>query len=263
MEPIVEPLSPVLKFLPLVLLVIILIIIGFHIFKPTLRKTTWKVLGLIGVIMMLVQPFLALIWAPPEKYMGDVGRIMYMHVPQVWMALVALTINFVCSVAYLFKKSIVTDCLAEASAEVGVYFGGVGILLGAIWAKPTWGTWWTWDPRLTTAAILLVIYSGYLALRKFTDDPEKRATFSSVMGIVAFVDIPVLWFSVRWWKSMHQIQSSPATVDAAMTMVLRWSATGFLALMVAFMYHRFHVSYAARQGESTLPEMNPSPKGAQ
>jgi heme exporter protein C len=189
--------------------------------------------------------------------MGDVYRIFYAHVPQVQMAMVAMTINFVCSVAFLFKKSFVTDALAQASAEVGVFFGSIGVLLGSIWARPTWGAWWTWDPRLTTAAILLVIYLGYLALRRFVEDPDKRATWSSVMGIIAFVDVPVLWFSVRWWRSLHQTQSSTSTVDPLMSMVLLWSNVMFMAIFFVFLYQRFLAAQAARGREVALPEALP------
>jgi len=243
---------------PLLLLALVLALTGLHIFDAASRKWVWKVLLFIGVTMLIAQSVLGLWWVPPEHYMGDVYRIIYMHVPQVWMALIGMTINFGCSVLFLFKKSWVTDSLAEASASVGVYFGAVGITLGAIWAKPTWGAYWTWDPRLTTAAIMLVIYTGYLALRRFVEDPEKRATWSAVMGIIAYVDIPVLWFSVKWWRSIHQVQSSPKTVDALMTMVLRWSATTFLCLFVVFLYHRYRQAQATREREVAAPEALPA-----
>lgn len=225
------------------------------------RSAAWKVLAALGLGMFLVQPYLALVWAPPERFMGDTARIMYMHIPEVWMAMVALLVNFGCSIAFLFKKSFVTDSLAEASAEVGVFFGTLGVLLGAIWAKPTWGAWWTWDPRLTTAAILLVVYTGYLALRRFVEDPEKRATWSAVMGIVAFVDVPVLWFSVKWWRSMHQVQSNPATIDPKMTMVLWWSNAAFFAVMAVFIYQRFLAAQGARSREVALPDALPGIPG--
>jgi len=239
---------------PLLILVGVVGLLLAHAFVPSVRRWSWKAFLGIAVVMFLVQPYLALSWAPPEREMGEVQRIMYMHVPQVWMALLALTLNFCCSVAFLLKKSWVTDALAEASAEVGVYFGAVGVTLGAIWAKPTWGVYWDWDPRLTTAAIMIVIYMGYLTLRRFVEDPEKRATWSSVMGIISYVDLPVLWFSVKWWNSLHQVQSSPKTVDPDMTMVLRWSATMFLCLLSVFIIHRFRVAYAARQAEVAPPE---------
>ncbi len=242
---------------PLVLLMLVIALTGLHLFDPPSRKWVWKVILGIGVSMLMAQGFLGLFWVPPEEYMGDVYRIIYMHVPQVWMALIGMTINFACSIAFLFRKSWVSDSLAEASASVGVYFGAFGITLGALWAKPTWGAYWTWDPRLTTAAIMLVIYTGYLALRRFVEDPEKRATWSAVMGIIAYVDIPVLWFSVKWWRSIHQVQSNPKTVDTLMTMVLRWSATTFLCLFIVFLYHRYLQAVATREREVAAPEALP------
>lgn len=239
------------------LLVIAVGLILTHFFVPKTRTWVWKALLGLGILMFAIQPYLALSWAPPEREMGDVYRIIYMHVPQVWMALLALTTNAICSFAYLMKKSWVTDSIAEASAEVGVYFGIVGVTLGAIWAKPTWGVYWDWDPRLTTAAILIVIYTGYLALRGFVEDPEKRATWSAVMGIIAFVDVPILWYSVQWWNSLHQKQSSPKTVDPQMVMVLRWSATAFLCLLFVFIWHRYLHAKATRDKEVALPEALP------
>ncbi len=244
---------------PLFMLLVVVALIVAQIRHPASRGRASKVLLGIGLSMIALQGYLALVWAPPEKFMGDTGRILYMHVPQLWMSMLALTLNFVCSVLFLFKKSWVTDSMAEASGAVGVYFGFVGVSLGSIWAKPTWGAWWTWDPRLTTAAILLVAYAGYMALRKFIDDPDKRAVFSSVMGIFSGTLIPVLWFSVRWWRSMHQTQSTPKLVDPQMVMVLRWSAVAFLALLAAFLHYRFEVAMATRRRETAPPpELNDS-----
>ncbi|MDC0707351.1 cytochrome c biogenesis protein CcsA [Stigmatella sp. ncwal1] len=196
--------------------------------------------------------------APPDREMGDVQRIMYAHVPAVWIAMVALTLNFICSVTYLFKPSWKTDALAEASAEVGLLFGAVGVLLGAIWGRPTWGVYWTWDPRLTTAAILLVAYMGYMALRRFVEDAEKRAVWSAVVGIIAAVDLPIIWFSVKWWRSLHQVQSSPKTVDPAMVFPLRISAFAFLAFMIVFLIYRYRIALHERQAEVALPDALPT-----
>jgi heme exporter protein C len=181
-----------------------------------------------------------------------------MHVPELFGAAVAITLSFGCCLAYLFKKSFVTDSLAQASAEVGLLMGALGTLLGAIWAKPTWGAWWTWDPRLTSVAIMLVIYVGYLALRRFVEDPEKRATWSAVMGIIGFVDLPVVWFSVKWWRSMHQVQSSKGTMDPQMFMVWQLSIGIFLALTAVFVIQRFKIVYATSREEVALPEALPS-----
>jgi heme exporter protein C len=170
------------------------------------------------------------------------------------MALLAVSFNFFCSVIYLFKNSWKMDALAEASAEVGVLFGAVGVSLGAIWARPTWGVWWTWDPRLTTAAIMLVSYAGYLALRRFVEDPERRAVWSAVIAIIAYVDVPIIWYSVKWWKSLHQVQSSPKTVDPDMTFVLRWNAFAQLALLIFFIWSRYRIALREREREVALPD---------
>lgn len=253
------PETRLLLWAPLVLLALVVALIVTHLVDARSRRWVWKAVAAIGVAMFLALPYLGLVWVPPEKYMGEVGRILYVHVPQVWMGLLGMTVNFGCSVAFLFRRSFVADSLAEASAEVGVVLGAVGVVLGSIWARPTWGAWWTWDPRLTTAAIMLVIYMGYLTLRRFVEDPEKRATWSAVLGIIAFVDIPVLWFSVRWWKSIHQTQSNPSTVDSAMTMVLRWAATAFLCALFVFVYQRFLLAQAQRARELALPDSLPPP----
>ncbi|HEX8697207.1 MAG TPA: cytochrome c biogenesis protein CcsA [Myxococcaceae bacterium] len=202
--------------------------------------------------------YIGLAVAPPDREMGEVQRIMYVHVPAVWIALVALTLNFIASVTYLFKPSWKTDSLAEATAEVGLMFGAVGVLLGAIWGRPTWGVYWTWDPRLTTAAIMLVAYMGYMALRRFVEDPEKRATWSAVVGIIAAVDLPIIWFSVKWWRSLHQVQSSPSTMDPSMVTPLRISAFGFLAFMILFILHRYRIAMSERQAEVALPDSLPT-----
>jgi heme exporter protein C len=222
------------------------------------RKYAGVAMPVFGLLLLAVGHYWGLAVAPPDREMGDVQRIMYVHVPAVWMALLALTLNFVCSVMYLFKPSWKTDSLAEASAEVGLLFGAVGVLLGAIWGRPTWGVYWTWDPRLTTAAILLVAYMGYMALRRFVEDPEKRAVWSSVVGIIAAVDLPIIWFSVKWWRSLHQVQSTPKTVDPAMQLPLRISAYAFLAIMIVFIMHRYRIALAERNAEVALPEALPT-----
>jgi heme exporter protein C len=217
-----------------------------------------RAIFVVGLLLMVSGAWLGLSWAPPDREMGDVQRIMYAHVPSVWMALLAITVNFVSSVTYLFKNSWKWDALAEASAEVGVVFGAIGITLGSIWGRPTWGVWWAWDPRLTTAAILLVAYAGYLALRRFVENPERRAVWSSVVGIVAFVDVPLIWYSVQWWKSLHQVQSSPKTVDPQMVLALRWNAFAFLALLIFFIWTRYRIALSEREQEIALPDATSS-----
>ncbi|NOK19481.1 cytochrome c biogenesis protein CcsA [Corallococcus carmarthensis] len=207
--------------------------------------------------------WLGLAWAPPDREMGEVQRIMYVHVPLQWMAMMAMFINFVAAVTYLMRQSWKTDAMAEASAEVGLLFGTLGMITGSIWGRPTWGVYWSWDPRLTSEAILLVSYTGYLVLRRFVEDPEKRAVWSAVVAIIGAINLPIVWFSVRWWRSLHQTQSSPKTVDPQMVLPLRVSAFGMLALLILFMVHRYRIALAERQAEVALPEALPSDDPAQ
>ena len=128
--------------------------------------------------------------------MGDVQRIMYVHVPTAWNAMLALTFAFVCAVLSLWRGSWQWDTRLEAALEVGVVLSALLCMQGAIWAKPTWGVWWDWDPRLTTTAVMVFAFAGILALRQFVDDPVKRAIWSAVATIIAFVDVPIVYFSV-------------------------------------------------------------------
>ena len=221
--------------------------------RPVLMGMTGVGLGLLAL-----GNWMGLVWTPSEREMGDVYRIIYVHVPAMWMALLALTLNFGCCIAYLMKSSWKTDALAEATGEVGLLFGTYGLVLGAIWGKPTWGTYWDWDPRLTAMAIMLVTYVAYMALRRFVEDPEKRAVWSAVVGIIAAVDVPIVWFSVRWWRSLHQVQSTPKTVDPDMTLALRVNAWASLILLTLFVLHRYRTALATREAEVALPEALPT-----
>jgi len=217
---------------------------------------------LLTLALLVSGTWLGLVWSPPEREMGNVYRIIYMHVPAAWMALLAATMNFGASVSYLWKASWQKDAFAEATAEVGLLFGTIAILLGAIWGKPTWGVYWAWDPRLTTTAILLVAYAGYLALRRFVDDPDRRAVWSSVVGIVIAVDVPVVYFSVKWWKSLHQVQSTPKTLDSAMKFTLQYNGVAFLAVLVVFLVVRYRIALANRLRETTVPDAPTSARQA-
>ncbi|HZD79534.1 MAG TPA: cytochrome c biogenesis protein CcsA [Actinomycetota bacterium] len=163
-----------------------------------------RVLGLLALMGVAVSTVLSLVVSPPDAEQGDLIRLMYIHVPAAWLAYLSFSVVFVASVAYLRTGRSRWDRLAAASAEVGVVFTALTIVLGAIWAKPVWGTWWTWDPRLTTTAILLLIYVGYLAVRRLPETPSRRGRWAAVVGIAGFVDVPIVHLSVRWWRSLHQ-----------------------------------------------------------
>jgi heme exporter protein C len=147
---------------------------------------------------------LAFAWAPPDRFQGDVQRLMYVHVPAAWSALALFTVSFLASVRVLWKRSLAADRLAHAAVEVGLLFTALTLASGSLWGKPVWGVWWTWDPRLTTTAILFVLFAGYLALRRMFDDPLRRATVSAAVAIVAFADVPIVHWSVTWWEGLHQ-----------------------------------------------------------
>ena len=161
-------------------------------------------LGWLTLAALAGSAVMSLVIAPPDAEQRNAQRLMYIHVPSAWLAYLAFAVVFSASIAYLRTKRTRWDRLAAASAEVGVLFTALAIALGSIWGKPIWGTWWTWDPRLTTTAILLLIYVGYLAVRKLPDSPARKARWSAVVGIVGFLDVPIVHLSVTWWRSLHQ-----------------------------------------------------------
>ncbi|HEY3098965.1 MAG TPA: heme ABC transporter permease CcmC [Methylomirabilota bacterium] len=163
-----------------------------------------KILGWLAAIAVAAGLIMAFLVAPREVTQGNVQRIMYVHVPLILASYVAFVVLAVASLVYLVRRTAAADRIARASGEVGVLFVGLGIVTGSIWGKPTWGTWWTWDARLTSVAILFVMYLGYLLLRASIDDAERAARYSAVLGIVAALDIPLVHFAVYWWRTLHQ-----------------------------------------------------------
>ena len=209
---------------------------------PATRARRALVLVGAGVVLLLLGSWWGLFVAPPEQFMGQTQRIMYVHVPTAWNALLAITFGFGCAIAFLFKSDFKFDSYLEASIEVGVLFGFLLCCQGAIWAKPTWGVWWDWDPRLTTTAVLVFAFLGILALRNFVEDPMKRAIWSSVATIIAYVDVPIVYFSVKWWNSLHQQQSTPNTVSSVFHVPLRLNSFAILFLMTGFIMLRARVA---------------------
>ena len=199
-------------------------------------------LTLAGLVAGLVMAFGV---APREATQGNVQRIMYLHVPSVWVAYLAFGVVLVASVVYLVRRAEAADRLAHASAEVGVLFTGITIATGSIWGKPTWGTWWTWDARLTTVSILFVMYLGYLLLRGMIEDRERGARFAAVLGIVAAFNIPLVHFSVLWWRTLHQPPSLMKPGSAAMPDVIKYAlfvnSAAFTLLYVYFLTRRARV----------------------
>jgi heme exporter protein C len=207
----------------------------------------------LGVVLLLAGSYLGLFVAPAERYMGQVQRIMYVHVPTAWNWMLAVLFAFGSAVAFLFSSNYKWDSRMEAGLEVSTLFAVLLCAQGAIWAKPTWGVWWDWDPRLTSVAVLLFAFLGILALRQFVDDPARRAIWSAVATIIASVDLPIVYFSVKWWNSLHQQQSTPQTVASPFHLPLRLNALGVLFLMIGFLMLRTRVAHEKLERETAAP----------
>jgi heme exporter protein C len=208
----------------------------------------------LGVVCLLAGSYIGLAVAPAEQYMGNVQRIMYVHVPTAWNWMIAVVFAFICAIAFLYKSELKWDARLEAGLEVSALLAFLLCCQGAIWAKPTWGVWWDWDPRLTTTAVLLFSLLGILALRRFVDDPIKRAIWSAVATIIASIDLPIVYMSVKWWNSLHQQQSTPNTVSSPFHLPLRLNAFGVLFLMIGFLMLRSRLAgYRLRQELAAPP----------
>jgi len=188
-------------------------------------------LGIAALTLMLIGSIVGLFIVQADAEMGDVQRLMYVHVPAAWTAFLAFFLVFIGSVLYLVQRDQRFDRFAAACAEVGIVFIALTLATGMIWGKPTWGVWWTWDARLTSTALLLAVFVGYLAIRGFTDDPDSRARWSAVVGILGFIQVPIL--SVVWWRTLHQPPSSPRSVSSE----ILWTwMLNFVAFLLMFAY---------------------------
>ena len=161
--------------------------------------------GLLGVsfILFVGALYLIFLYVPTEESMGIVQRIFYFHVPVAWLAFLAFFIVFLGSIFYLWKRESKWDVIASSSAEVGIVFTTLVLLTGSIWAKPIWGVWWTWEPRLTTALVLWLIYIAYLLVRSFAAEESRGARFAAVVGIVGFIDVPIVALTITLWRTQH------------------------------------------------------------
>lgn len=192
---------------------------------------------------------------------GDVQRIMYVHVPAAWLAFLAFGVTVVGSVAWLRTRRRRWDRLAAASAEIGVVFTGLAILAGMIWARPVWGQFWTWEPRLVTTALLFFVYLGYLALRRAVLDPEQRARRAAIMGIVAFIQIPIVYQSVNWWRSLHQT-SSRNSIDGPLRLTLWLAVVAFTFAYAVMLTRRLELARLEEELEQARLAGTPEVAGA-
>jgi heme exporter protein C len=217
---------------------------------PPARWVTW--LGWGALLFLIASQVIAVQISPPDRDMGHLQKIMYVHVPAAWTAFEAFGVVFVSSIIYLWKRSERADLLAASAAEIGTVMTGLTLALGSIWGRPTWGVWWTWDPRLTSTAVLFVIFAGYLALRSFVDDPDRRARWSAAVGILGALNVIIVYKSVEWWRTLHQIQSSPSTVDSEYALGLRLNAFAFLFVFIYLIARRYRAAKVERVIEERI-----------
>jgi heme exporter protein C len=207
--------------------------------------TVQRALAPLAAGLLAVGLWAGLAAAPPDAVQGQVQRIMYVHVPAILTGYAAIGLVLVASVAYLWTGRAAWDRVAAAGGELAVCFIGLTLATGSIWGKPTWGTWWTWDARLTSTAILFVIYLGYLLLRSVVDDPARAAAYAAVLGIVGALDVPIIHFSVEWWRTLHQpatvLKPQAPSIDPAMLRVLLVNVAAFLTTFAYLATRRYRL----------------------
>jgi len=197
-------------------------------------------LTVLSGLAMLAAIYAALLYAPTERVMGPLQRIFYFHVPTAAVAFLGFAVAFVASIAYLASGRRNWDALAYSAAEIGEVFASLVLLTGMLWARAAWNTWWTWDPRLTTTLVLWLIYAGYLILRGSVEDEVRRARYAAVLGIIGFVDVPVVFMAIRWWRTIHPVvfEASGVNLEPSMLTAFLVSLAAFVILFVTLLVLR-------------------------
>jgi heme exporter protein C len=184
---------------------------------------------------------------PDEASQGQIYRLLFFHVPAWWTAFIAVTLSAAASIAYLATRRLQWDGLAVAFTEVGVVFLVTGLVLGSIWGRIAWGIWWTWDARLTSSLILVLLYAGYLSLRSAIEEPHRRAVIAGAFSLFAFADVPIVWYSIRWWRTQHP---QPMDLEPEMMRVLMINWAAMLLLAAALILIRIDQEQISRRIES-------------
>jgi heme exporter protein C len=205
-------------------------------------------------VTLAIGMFMIFFYAPIESEMGIVQKIFYVHVPLAWNAFLGFLIVFVCSFRYLATRDPKWDARALSAAEVGVLFTTLVLITGPIWAKPVWGIWWTWDARLTLTLVLWLIYVGYLMLRRYVDSSERRAVLAAVVGVTGFIDVPLVYFAIRWWRTQHPqpviAGGEGSGLDPRMANTLWVCVAAFTLLFIALYRRRLEIEKMRAEVES-------------
>jgi heme exporter protein C len=202
-----------------------------------------RVLGLVGIAGCVLLAWLGLFATPEDQVQGDAVRPIYVHVPSAWVAYLAFGTTALCSALYLWKRtrSLTFDRFAGAAAEIGVLFTGLALVTGMLWGRITWGVFWTWDARLTSTSLLFVLFLGYLALRRLPAAPEVRAKRAAIAGLIAFIDVPIVHMSVRWWNTLHQdptILRTDPEIEGLMLFTVIFGVAVFSVVFAWMLLHR-------------------------
>ncbi len=213
------------------------------------RAGRWSLFGIIAFAVLIATELFAFLTSPPDANMGQLEKIMYVHVPAAWVMFLCFIMVFVLSLRFLWKGREEDDLLAASAAEVGTIFAGLTLGLGMIWGRPAWGVWWAWDARLTSTLVTFLVFVGYLALRSFVEDPQRRGQWSAAVGILGALNLPIVWMSVTWWRTLHQMPSSLQTLAKVYWLGLFANFGAFVLLMVYFIRRRYEAAAVARAAE--------------
>ena len=201
------------------------------------------VLAFVAMLMVIASAYASFYVAPEERTMGIIQRIFYFHVASAWAGFTAFFICFIGNLLYVWKRQQRYDWLGVSGAEVGLAFTTVVLITGPIWAHPVWGIWWTWDARLTSTFVLWLLYVSYLLLRTLVEEPDRRALLSSLFGIFAFVDVPLVFGAIRWWRTQHPqpviMGGQGSGLDPTMKSVFFFSALAMHVLMLFLLAERY------------------------
>ncbi len=216
-------------------------------------KLLKKLDTIFSILLFFVVPiglYFAFFYAPLEKIMGLIQKIFYFHVSSAWIGFFAFFITFIMSILYLITKKIIYDDIASASAEIGLIFCTIVIVTGPLWARPTWGVYWTWDPRLTSTLILWFIYVGYVMLRQFMEESQKRAQFSAALGIIGFINVPIVFLSIQWWENTihpNVVQKGGGGMHPDMFVAMQVCLFVFTVIYISLLIRRLRIIFLERQ----------------
>lgn len=209
--------------------------------EKVLFWTKW-LLTAVTAIAIFIHLYMTFVYAPTEKFMGHVQRLMYFHVPSAFAGFTAFIIVFIASILYLYTKKRRWDRIAYSAAEIGVLFTTLVLITGSLWARPVWNAWWVWDdPRLITALILWFMYIAYLMIRTSVQGGEQRRKYAAVFGIIGFIDVPIVYFSVKWWRTIHPkvIDEQGVHMPPEMAQTLFFGIFSFLLLFFTLLIYRY------------------------